>query len=137
MALPAALPEALGAGCAMNRFFDKLLGVERVQSMPASAPPRFAGGWLGRSGTGSVHVLNRVGDDYPIPECAAEHRRTDLPLGNFGPSQTALIKNVRVERPVSAASPEVDEDDDTGDRRARAPHRGKGISLDRVDNHEN
>jgi hypothetical protein len=25
MPLPAALPEALGAGCAMNRFFNKLL----------------------------------------------------------------------------------------------------------------
>lgn len=41
------------------------------------------------------------------------------------------------ERPVSAASPEVAKDDDTGDSRVRAPHRGKGISLDCVDNQEN
>jgi hypothetical protein len=67
--LPAALSEALGAGCAMNRFFDKLLGVERAfNRCRHRRPPRFAGRWLGPSGTGSVHVLNSVGDDFTIPE---------------------------------------------------------------------
>src|SRR5579872_1450942 len=41
------------------------------------------------------------------------------------------------EGPMWAASPEVDEDDNAGDCRVGAPHRGEGVTLDRIDNKEN
>ena len=49
-----------------------------------------------------------------------------------GPSSRMCV----AQWPVSAAPPEVDEDDHACDRRIRTAHRGKRVSLDRDYNRE-